>query len=308
MTMITPSYLGETIEYSSLHACRSTLEDPTMKGILADPEAKETFANQVFYHPWSRNHPDWMEKMMEQTLDAEKVRKFLREKVIGKYPDAEREILGPLEAHSISLSVAVARIEKLRGIYGLDGYRDFAMSASLTQMLARSVAWSGLWDDTSFPLRLAQSGLVDKNLIEGFSSETAKGAMTQPVLEELLSHGMEPAETATILSMPRNRKSRDWEAMARRVVDRDSSEATDAAIRLLSLPESSRHPEWVRQLRGRHLTAEQANRINKVLEDEPFWSGNLQSLGRVKPSDPMAICLKSKLRLELKDVHIDQKK
>ena len=28
--MITPSYLGETIEYSSLHACRSTLEDPTL--------------------------------------------------------------------------------------------------------------------------------------------------------------------------------------------------------------------------------------------------------------------------------------
>ena len=32
MTMITPSYLGETIEYSSLHACRSTLEDPTYRG------------------------------------------------------------------------------------------------------------------------------------------------------------------------------------------------------------------------------------------------------------------------------------
>ena len=31
MTMITPSYLGETIEYSSLHACRSTLEDPTKR-------------------------------------------------------------------------------------------------------------------------------------------------------------------------------------------------------------------------------------------------------------------------------------
>ena len=30
--MITPSYLGETIEYSSLHACRSTLEDPTVLG------------------------------------------------------------------------------------------------------------------------------------------------------------------------------------------------------------------------------------------------------------------------------------
>ena len=34
MTMITPSYLGETIEYSSLHACRSTLEDPTV--VLAE--------------------------------------------------------------------------------------------------------------------------------------------------------------------------------------------------------------------------------------------------------------------------------
>ena len=32
MTMITPSYLGETIEYSSLHACRSTLEDPKQVG------------------------------------------------------------------------------------------------------------------------------------------------------------------------------------------------------------------------------------------------------------------------------------
>ena len=33
MTMITPSYLGETIEYSSLHACRSTLEDPTLREV-----------------------------------------------------------------------------------------------------------------------------------------------------------------------------------------------------------------------------------------------------------------------------------
>ena len=35
MTMITPSYLGETIEYSSLHACRSTLEDPTYGVLIA---------------------------------------------------------------------------------------------------------------------------------------------------------------------------------------------------------------------------------------------------------------------------------
>ena len=37
MTMITPSYLGETIEYSSLHACRSTLEDPTPTELVTVP-------------------------------------------------------------------------------------------------------------------------------------------------------------------------------------------------------------------------------------------------------------------------------
>ena len=45
MTMITPSYLGETIEYSSLHACRSTLEDPTgptvKKVIISAPATNE---------------------------------------------------------------------------------------------------------------------------------------------------------------------------------------------------------------------------------------------------------------------------
>ena len=39
MTMITPSYLGETIEYSSLHACRSTLEDPTQNRDLGHPHS-----------------------------------------------------------------------------------------------------------------------------------------------------------------------------------------------------------------------------------------------------------------------------
>ena len=40
MTMITPSYLGETIEYSSLHACRSTLEDPTCLVLIGDAVGK----------------------------------------------------------------------------------------------------------------------------------------------------------------------------------------------------------------------------------------------------------------------------
>ena len=55
MTMITPSYLGETIEYSSLHACRSTLEDPTeldrgrVKAI--DRARLEAFAQNVHAPP-----------------------------------------------------------------------------------------------------------------------------------------------------------------------------------------------------------------------------------------------------------------
>ena len=41
MTMITPSYLGETIEYSSLHACRSTLEDPTPGETIESPRVRK---------------------------------------------------------------------------------------------------------------------------------------------------------------------------------------------------------------------------------------------------------------------------
>ena len=52
MTMITPSYLGETIEYSSLHACRSTLEDPTTR-------TPATFAE--FERLLKRRHADIME-------------------------------------------------------------------------------------------------------------------------------------------------------------------------------------------------------------------------------------------------------
>ena len=43
MTMITPSYLGETIEYSSLHACRSTLEDPTVRDRISNRVDKTVF-------------------------------------------------------------------------------------------------------------------------------------------------------------------------------------------------------------------------------------------------------------------------
>ena len=48
MTMITPSYLGETIEYSSLHACRSTLEDPTGFELLVHDIDEWAFKEKTF--------------------------------------------------------------------------------------------------------------------------------------------------------------------------------------------------------------------------------------------------------------------
>ena len=54
MTMITPSYLGETIEYSSLHACRSTLEDPT--SISCAQELNELAHERWVIRPGARSY------------------------------------------------------------------------------------------------------------------------------------------------------------------------------------------------------------------------------------------------------------
>ena len=53
MTMITPSYLGETIEYSSLHACRSTLEDPTGEDGAKAIESMVASANKPASSTWA---------------------------------------------------------------------------------------------------------------------------------------------------------------------------------------------------------------------------------------------------------------
>ena len=61
MTMITPSYLGETIEYSSLHACRSTLEDPTrrVKTLRFTAPAVETSPLLSFGHTEALGETPW---------------------------------------------------------------------------------------------------------------------------------------------------------------------------------------------------------------------------------------------------------
>ena len=79
MTMITPSYLGETIEYSSLHACRSTLEDPTNEKDLADIP---------------KNVLDTLDVYLVQTMD-EVLKIALAEPLAGRLPaEAQAEPVG----------------------------------------------------------------------------------------------------------------------------------------------------------------------------------------------------------------------
>ena len=66
MTMITPSYLGETIEYSSLHACRSTLEDPTCVRF----SEKNTLKPVVRWSPLAETMIQRLEYVSAQPVDA----------------------------------------------------------------------------------------------------------------------------------------------------------------------------------------------------------------------------------------------
>ena len=67
MTMITPSYLGETIEYSSLHACRSTLEDPT--GGLELPRTEDASARELTLPMFGHLQPEQIERVVAALAD-----------------------------------------------------------------------------------------------------------------------------------------------------------------------------------------------------------------------------------------------
>ena len=68
MTMITPSYLGETIEYSSLHACRSTLEDPTKR--MSDRLAHELALFNAYKARLIAEDPSIDEVTLADTLEG----------------------------------------------------------------------------------------------------------------------------------------------------------------------------------------------------------------------------------------------
>ena len=101
MTMITPSYLGETIEYSSLHACRSTLEDPTesrmgLRQHIHDVHIRTSLAG------WSSTTEDsfhWLIQDVTRYRQAEAARKDLLNRLVTLQEDERRRIAREIHDH-----------------------------------------------------------------------------------------------------------------------------------------------------------------------------------------------------------------
>ena len=102
MTMITPSYLGETIEYSSLHACRSTLEDPTGRpDWIQDPR----FAKYPDRRANWGHLIDELETWSKEKTSAEVQAIFDRHQVPGSpYRTVKEAMADPQLAHRRSLA------------------------------------------------------------------------------------------------------------------------------------------------------------------------------------------------------------
>ena len=159
MTMITPSYLGETIEYSSLHACRSTLEDPTKY----DPYYRAYRNNIVL--DWGE--PCWQNFLLDQArrliakipdsagmcfdrLDFLRLYNFQKDDGVTWYDGPARsmitawndllEKLGPIQHNAgqvIFVNNLVARIDTLNQVDGLfDEMAHWGGSLNGTALLA----------------------------------------------------------------------------------------------------------------------------------------------------------------------------
>ena len=79
MTMITPSYLGETIEYSSLHACRSTLEDPTALTRTIEEMAAQLENNSESRRLAERDTADLGAALKQMEAETQRVERRLQE-------------------------------------------------------------------------------------------------------------------------------------------------------------------------------------------------------------------------------------
>ena len=131
MTMITPSYLGETIEYSSLHACRSTLEDPTLLATI------DTHKRTV---PWERMGLLLAWRASEAPQATKRVAEFLSD------PDEDVRFLA-------AKGIADQKLEEYRPQL-VEGLKDrrlnvrlyFAYSAALARLDDRDVSEAKMAD------------------------------------------------------------------------------------------------------------------------------------------------------------------
>ena len=114
MTMITPSYLGETIEYSSLHACRSTLEDPTAVAAARCAEVPLDMPRPVLKEPGParpRRHRGLLPPAQRQPFESILATVRLRQRIAtGTRPPRRRSHAGR-QAHRIR-NGPVARCER----------------------------------------------------------------------------------------------------------------------------------------------------------------------------------------------------
>ena len=112
MTMITPSYLGETIEYSSLHACRSTLEDPNPSRVVVRPFRPAAEPRDL--NPTDRKRADHIVGRV-LAMDADTTASLLDD-VLQNFEGRHRNLLAKFEARAAEMENA------------LSGHADFTRS------------------------------------------------------------------------------------------------------------------------------------------------------------------------------------
>ena len=204
MTMITPSYLGETIEYSSLHACRSTLEDPTVrdatdaatepvKAVLAGPAPALVVLESPGLPARSR-----LRTLVEAAADGA---------AIGCYPDEGRSLTETIRTTLTEAGVTVEP-EALAWLGGQLG----ADRAATRQELTKLALYAGPGGRVDLAAAMASIGdMAGLSLDDALFAATAgEVARADRALELAMAEGGNPVGVlrATLMHLQRLHRAR----------------------------------------------------------------------------------------------------